>query len=216
MPLTIALTSQKGGSGKTTIALSLADALHAQGKRVLVVDADAQGTARIWADVGAERGVAGAPVIGAGGASMRQAISSVAEGFDVLLVDTPPRMSVEAKTAMALAHLVLVPVSPGPADVWALTQTAEALDEVRALRPDLKARIVLNRLDRRTALAQGLGESAAASGLEVLEAALGNRIAFPEAIAAGQGVTTYAPTSAAADEVRALLAEVLAVIGGQG
>lgn len=215
MPLTIAMAAQKGGAGKTTLALHLADALHHAGKRVLVVDADPQGTARTWADIAADREVPCATVIGARGPSMRQSVLAVAETADVLIIDTPPRMAVETKTAMGLADIVLIPVSPGPSDIWALGQTQETLEEARAYRPDLKARVVLNRIDRRTALGQGLGDAAAAAGLEVMESTLGNRVAYPEAIGGGQGVVSYAPGSAAADEVNALLKEVLSVVGGQ-
>lgn len=215
MPLTITLAAQKGGAGKTTLALHLADALHQAGKRVLVVDSDPQGSARTWADIAAERGVSSAIVIGAGGPSMRQSVLAVAETADVIIIDTPPRMAIETKTAMALADVVLVPVSPGPSDIWALGQTQETLDEVRALRPNLKARVVLNRLDRRTALGQGLGDAAAAAGLVVMEATLGNRVAFPEAIGGGQGVVSYAPKSDAANEVTTLLDEVLAIAGSE-
>jgi chromosome partitioning protein len=214
MPLAIALVAQKGGAGKTTIALNLADALRVDGRRVLIVDADPQATARIFADVAVERGVEAPPVIGATGPSMKQAVAAVAESFDAIIIDTPPRMSAEAKAAMALARIVLVPVSPGPADVWALGHTTAALDEVRAFRPDLIARVVLNRVDRRTALSQTLGEDAATSGLTVMSSALGNRVAYPEATAGGQGVVSYAPDSVAAGEVRALLDEVLQLAEG--
>ncbi|MFZ9887196.1 MAG: ParA family partition ATPase [Myxococcota bacterium] len=215
MPLTIAMAAQKGGAGKTTIALHLADALQQAGRRVLVVDSDPQGSARTWADVAADRQVPCPTVIGAGGPSMRATVVAVMETADVVIIDTPPRMAIETKTAMALADVVLVPVSPGPSDIWALGQTQETLDEVRALRPNLKARVVLNRLDRRTALGQGLGDAAAAAGLVVMEATLGNRVAFPEAIGGGQGAVSYAPKSDAANEVTTLLDEVLSVVGGQ-
>ena len=214
MPAIIALVAQKGGAGKTTIALNLADALRVDGHRVLVVDGDPQNSARIWADVATEREVEAPTVVGATGPSLRSTVQGLVEGFDAVVIDTPPRMAAEAKAAMALSHLVLVPVSPGPSDVWALDQTIEALQEVQAIRPDLKARVVLNRVDRRTALASTIEEGVHSSGLEICAAKLGNRVAYPEAIAAGQGVCSYAGSSAAAKEVRSLYSEVLDVIGG--
>ncbi|MEB3327588.1 MAG: hypothetical protein VKI39_07780, partial [Synechococcus sp.] len=105
--------------------------------------------------------------------------------------------------------------SPGPSDVWALDQTVEALRDVQAVRPDLQARVVLNRVDRRTALASTIEEGVRSSGLQIFETTLGNRVAYPEAIAAGQGVCSYAGASSAGKEIKALLAEVLDVVGGK-
>lgn len=209
MPLVVTVASLKGGTGKTTIALSLADALHAAGHRVCVVDVDPQGSARVWADVAAELGAEGPPVLALEAEALAGQLEREGGAWDAVIVDTPPRLDGPARVAMALAHLVLVPVSPGPADVWALAQTAEALEAVRAVRPELAARVVLNRLDRRTALSAGLAAAAAASGMEVLAAGLGQRVAYAEALAAGQGVTSYAPTSPAAAEVAELVAEIM-------
>lgn len=217
MPLVLSCVAQKGGAGKTTIALNLADAFMVDaGQRVLVVDADPQGSARIWADVASERGVAGPTVVGVNGAALRKTVRDLAESFDVIVIDTPPHMAKEAEQAVALSHLTLVPVAPGPADIWALAQTVETLKHVEGMRDDpVLARVVLNRLDKRTGIGANLATDAATSGLKVLGATLGNRVAYPEAMAAGMGVVSYAPGTPAADEVRELAREVLALMGGK-
>ena len=211
MAFIIAAVSQKGGSGKSNLISNYADALHADGKKVCVIDADPQGTAQVWGDIAVERGVNAPPVYAVTGAGLRKSVAAIAESFDVIFIDTAPRMTdAESQAAVALAHLVLVPVAPGPADVWALSQTADMIESVRSITGrNIDARVVLNRLDRNTNIAGSIREGAASAHLVVCDTALGNRVAFPEATAGGQGVVSYAPRSQAAAEVRELISETL-------
>ena len=101
----------------------------------------------------------------------------------------------------------------GGADVWALAETLAVLDEARGLRPDLLARIVCNRVDSRTAFSRALRAAVAELPVATLKASLGQRVAYAEALTAGEGVATYAPGSAAAKEARALAREVLQAMG---
>lgn len=210
MPLIITIANLKGGVGKSTVTINLASCLHRAGHRVLIVDADSQGTCQAWAAVAAERKHDGPPVVGLAGPALRRDLPRVGAAFDVVVLDTPPRLGLEAKTAMLAADLVVMPVTPGAADVWALQETVAALEEARSLRPELRARALLNRADRTTLakLAQGALRDL---GVSVLEVTLGARVAFGEATLAGQGVVDYASDSAAAAEVRAMTAAVLAV-----
>lgn len=212
MALTIAVVSQKGGVGKTTLTLNLAAALHAGGSRVLVVDADPQGTAQVWSDIAQESGVDAPTVVATTGPSMRQVLSSMGDSFDVIVIDTPPRMNAEAKAAMLQAHVVLVPLAPGPENVWSLAQTASAIEEVQLYRPDLLVRAVLNKMDKRTALSASLRDDLGATSLQAFDNTLTARVAFPEATATGQGAVSYAPRSPAAREVAALADEILELV----
>ncbi len=214
MALTIAVASLKGGVGKSTIALNLAACLHRAGHRALVVDTDSQGTCLAWAAVAADNGRSGAPVVGLVGRGLRRDLEQVASGFDVVVIDAPPRLGPEARAAMLAADIVLMPTTPGAADVWALRATLEVLAEAREVRPELRAAVVLNRADR-TTLASLTGAAVAELGVEVLAATLGARVAFGEATLAGLGVVDYAPGSPAAREVEELTAAVLAAVRGR-
>lgn len=211
MALTIAVSSLKGGVGKSTLSLNLATCLHRVGHRALVVDTDPQGTCRMWAAKAAEMESDGPPVVSIEGKTLRRDLSRISKGFDVVVIDSPPRMGTEARAAMLAADLVLMPVIPGAADVWALQETIEVFNEAKQFRDELRAVIVLNRADRTTLTKLALH---ALDGLDVsiLESALRNRVAYGEATLAGLGVVDYAPESDAAFEVRRLTKAVLAAV----
>lgn len=209
----IAVAALKGGVGKSTVALTLATTLHAAKHRVLVADCDPQGTCRAWAARAADEGHEGPAVVALDGRQLRRDLERVAAGVDVVIVDTPPRLGADARAAMLVADLVLLPTTPGAADLWALQETIAVLAEVRAMR-DVRAAVVLNRLDR-TTLARLAREAAAELDVPTLSATLGARVAFGEAILAGLGVVQHAPESVAADEARKLTAAVLAALKGK-
>ena len=210
-PLVIALAALKGGVGKSTLSVHLAAHFHELGKNTLVVDADPQGTSRSWAALSAISDVPRPPVIGMG-AEMKRDLHDVAHGRDVVVIDTPPRLGAEQRAALFVADLALVPVTPGPADVWALQETLSLIDDAMIMRPDLKAAIVLNRYAARTALSSSIRSAVENSGIPVLSSSLGSRVAFGEAQGIGQGVTSYAPNSAAANEIKALTQEIMKIL----
>lgn len=213
MALVLAVSSLKGGVGKTTLTINIACALHQAGHRTLIVDADSQASCLRWAARAAEAGHQGPPVVALAGASLRRDLASVSSGFDAVVIDSPPRLGTEARAAMLAADLVLLPTTPGAADVWALRETLAVLEDARGLRPELRAVAVLNRADR-TALAKMTADALVELGVTVLPVSLGARVAVGEATLAGLGVVTYAPGSPSAREVQALTRAVLEAVAG--
>lgn len=211
MPV-IAIAGQKGGAGKSTLAIHLAAEWHARGKRVVLVDADPQGTATTWADVATEGGHS-APVVVAMGDSLRRDVPKLAESADVVVLDLPGRaVGSRAVGGLIAADVAVLPCGPSPADLWALAGSIDVVREVLALRPELVAVVVLNRADR-SGLTKGTHDALADVGLPVLEQVIGARVAFAEAMAAGQGVTVYASGSVAANEIRRLADELELLAG---
>lgn len=210
--VTISLSNLKGGVGKSTLSINLATCLQRAGHRVLLVDADPQGTCSAWAARGADLGHDGPPVVAIVGTALRRDLPKVAAGFDVVVIDSPPRMGAEARCAMLAADLVIVPVTPGAADIWAARETIAVLEEACALRPELRAVVALNRADR-TMLARMASKAIDDLGVPSLDVAIAQRVAFGEATLAGQGVVDYAPSSDAARDVRRFARAALAVIG---
>lgn len=215
MSLVIAIASLKGGVGKSTIAINFAVCLHRAGHRTLIIDLDSQGTCQSWSAVASDNEYDGPPVVGMNGKSLRKDIDSVSKGFDVVVIDTPPRLSVEQRAAMLAADIVVMPVTPGPADVWSLRETISLLEEAKEYRPELKAVTVLNRADPRTTISEVTLQTINDAEPPVLNTPLGNRVAFGEAIASGQGVIDYAPDSKASIEIQDFTKAVLAAIEGK-
>ncbi len=205
----VALTGQKGGVGKSTTAINLAVAALSRGKRVLLVDADPQATARTWGDVAAESGQP-TPTVVAMGPTMHKPgqLPAMAKDFDLVVIDCPPRHGDVQRAALMIADVAILPCGPSAADAWALASALEVIGEARVLREDLRAAILITRKQGRTALGKGARTVLEGSELPVLKTELTQRIAYQEAIAAGMGVTSFAPRDAAAKEIMSLLSEI--------
>lgn len=212
MPIVIAFAALKGGVGKSTLSINLATCLHRGGHRVLVVDADPQGTCTAWAARATELENEGPPVIAMLGGGIRRDLPRVAQAYDVVVVDSPSRMGTEARNAMLVADLVVVPVTPGAADIWAARDTIHVLEDARDLRPELRARLVLNRADR-TTLSRLASRAVDELGVAPLDAVVAQRVALGEATAAGLGVVDYAPSSDAAREIRRFAKAAIDALG---
>lgn len=205
----VAVANLKGGVGKSLVALHLAGEAMARGLRTLVVDADVQRSALTWNDVAVEAGQSAPTVVGASQAMAKQ-LPGLAAGYDLTIIDTPPRGDVMTRAAFFVADAVVIPTGPAPTDFWALASTLELVQQAQALRPDLRAALLLNRLQTRQGLSMHAREALGHTGIPVLAATLGNRTAFAESLARGGTVASHDPTSVAADEVRALFNEVMA------
>jgi chromosome partitioning protein len=211
MILTIA--GQKGGAGKTTVALSTAAEWSSRGKRVLLVDADPQGSTKTWGEVAAEQQLSAPTIVSMGAGLHRpEQLPALAKSFEHTIIDCPPRHGEIQRAALMVADLAILPCGPSALDIWALTESLALIQAAREIRPQLKAAVLITRKIPRTTLGASLREALVSTGLPVLQAELCLRVTYPEATAAGKGVTLYDPRSPAAVEVRALVNELEAMI----
>jgi chromosome partitioning protein len=127
MPKIISVLNQKGGVGKTTLTVHLATALARAGERVLLVDADPQGSALDWS--AARAGDPLFPVAGLPKASLHKDLPALAANYSAVLIDGPPRVYDVARSAIMASDLVLIPVQPSPYDVWAAKEIVDLLAE---------------------------------------------------------------------------------------
>lgn len=210
----IALVQQKGGVGKSTLAVAIAWELQSRGARVLVVDSDPQGTVRVTGEVAAERHADAPSVVVLGKDMWRDGqLPRLAQAYDHVVIDTPGRLGDVQRAALAVADVALLPVGQSAADAWGVAETLDVVKTAQQeLRPELRAALVITRKAPRTTLGQQARTALEGHGLPVLKTETTYRVAWQECLADGQGVAQYAPSDKAADEARRLVDELLAMM----
>jgi len=207
----IAFLNQKGGVGKTTLAVGIATFLSRLGHRVLLIDADPQGSALDWA--AARAGDPMFPVVGLPRATIHREIDQIGADYDYVVIDGPPRVTDLARSAIMAAHLVVVPVQPSPYDVWAAEEIIKLIEEARIYKESLKAVFVVNRKIANTAIGRDVGEILNQYALPTLAATVTQRVIFAEAAAEGKAVFEIDPEGPATLEMAELTAEIEKVLG---
>lgn len=204
MALTLTIAQQKGGSGKTTLAVNIAVVLGRAGHRVAVLDTDPQGSLGRWFMARrAALGDAGLEFSTASAWGVSYEVEKLRRGADYVIIDTPPKADADLRPALREADLVLVPVASSHVDLWA---TEGVLDLAR--REGKEVLIVLNRARPGTRLGAEVAEAARALAADVAETALSNRVTYAETLGQGLGASEAPRSAAARAEIEALIAEI--------
>ncbi|HTT76546.1 MAG TPA: ParA family partition ATPase [Candidatus Binataceae bacterium] len=211
MPV-IAFLNQKGGVGKTTLSVHVATAL-AQGHKVLLVDADPQGSALDWS---AQRESEGAParfpVIGLPKETLHRELAPISLDYKWVVIDGPPRVNKIARSAIVASDFVIIPVQPSPFDIWAAEDVEEIIDECAAIKPNLLTRFLINRLILNTTLGNEVQQELEKRPFPTFQTTIRNRQEYAKAARRGMTALETEPHSPAADEIRALMAEIIATL----
>jgi chromosome partitioning protein len=203
---TIAIISQKGGAGKTTVALNLAVASERANKSTAVIDLDPQASATGWGD---HRKSDQPAVISAQAARLPQVLAAASEaGAALAIIDTAPHSEIAALAAARSSDLILIPCRPGILDLRAIHST---IDLVKLAGK--QAAVVLNSVPPRGALGDGAVEAIAVYGIEVCPVRLGSRAVFIHSLTEGLSALEFEPEGKGATEIRQLYKWVCRQVG---
>lgn len=214
----ITVANQKGGCGKTTIAMGLAGTYGLRGKKVLVVDADLQGTATRWAASAPDETPFPAAVMGlaAVGGKLHREVKKYVDDYDVIVIDCPPAVDSSApQSALLISDVAIVPVVPSPADLWAARGIKKIIENVGDINEALNPVLVANMVPR-TALGREALNTLEDFGIRLAQTSLGQRTAYREAVLYGCPVQTLGSKARnASDEINKLADEIwLLATGG--
>ena len=207
----ISVQNHQGCVGKTTIAIHIAHALALKGASVLLIDADPQGSARDWA--AARDGEPPFAVVGLDRPTIHRDLPAIAKNYDHVLIDGPPRVTELARSAILAADIVVIPVQPSPYDVWAAQEVVNLIKEATVFKENLKSVFTINRKIVNTAIGRDVTEALTGYEIPVLRSQLCQRVSFAESAATGKTVFETDPNGTAAKEVKALVNELIEVMG---
>jgi chromosome partitioning protein len=204
----LAIMSQKGGCGKTTLALNLAAVLAAEGRKVLLIDADPQQTAQDWAAI--RSSPPSFQVVGLAKPVLHRDLPKLAEDYDDIVIDGAPRNYEVARSAIAAADYVLIPVQPSGADFWASRETVQLVKEAHEFKETQKAAFVISRKIGRTVMARNIQDALAGFELPILKHGTTQRVIYAEAMTGGSTVIETQPYGEATFEIKKIMKELRA------
>ncbi|MEW5754908.1 MAG: ParA family partition ATPase, partial [Pseudomonadota bacterium] len=183
----IAISNQKGGTGKTTLSMNLAAGLAKHG-RTLLVDADPQGSAGQWAGLAPDERPFPLSVITVAGNLARE-VTRFRHDYQYVVIDCPPTLETDTtRQAMSAADTVLIPVQPSPIDLWASVRLAEAIEQIKQGKPQLQAFIVVTQVEPRNALSRAMQQALAEFDIPSLSSVLRRRAVYRTSAIEGASV----------------------------
>ena len=202
----IAFLNQKGGVGKTTLSINMAADLANRGHKVLLIDADKQGSSSTWASL---REDAPFQVVSLARENMARDTLKLAADFEFTVIDGPPHAEEIARSCIIAADFVALPIEPSGLSTWAVDLTVKQVQEAQEYKETLKCGFVVSRKIRNTVIGRQIREMAAGGGIPILTAEVENRVPFAESLTMGQSIFEWAPESPAAHEIQSLTKEIL-------
>lgn len=205
----VSVISQKGGAGKTTLAVNLAVAAQRVGKEVAVIDLDPQASAASWGDA---RDGEPPSVVSAQHARLPQVLEAAERaGAELVFIDTAPHSESVALAAARAAKLVLIPCRPAIFDLRSIQNTL-SLAQLASKR----GLVVLNAVPPQGSLGTEAERALKGLRVEVAPAQITQRVAFMHSLTNAQGVGEYEPDGKASREINRLLRWLLKVLEGRG
>lgn len=202
----ISFLNQKGGVGKTTLSVNVAACLARQGHKVLLIDADKQGSASTWAGLRDEPVF---QVVSMARDNMAKEALRLAADFDHTLIDGPPHAEQIARSCIIASDFVALPIEPSGLSTWASNLTVRQVTEAQAYKETLKCGFVVSRKIGNTVIGRDIRAMAAEADIPILVTEIEQRVAFAESMTLGKTIFEWNQGGPAAREIERLTSELL-------
>lgn len=215
----VLIGGEKGGTGKSTVAVNLAAIAAGKGRDVLLVDTDTQPNASMWAAIRDQEGIQPRVAsIQKSGKGMARQILDLAERYQDIIIDAGGRDSMELRYALGVAQKAYIPIRPGQFDTWTLSTMDSLIEQSQSFNPDLKAFLLIscaspNMLIQEAEDTRRFIEDQAFEHLGLARSVIRERIVYRKAIRDGLSAAEYTDAKAnrdekAVDELLALFGEI--------